>query len=324
MPIDFNPINTAATGFVSRCHTYVKGIETAHVGYFYSRALDGLNYYLVDSIAKPVLQKAPEWVYDNRAVNAVLNNKNILIVTVAVVSFVLFVVWLHPEREASREEKVGKSGGATGDSDKVSGEETGEEEEVEEEEGGDYETAKFYHAIFYEPSENNGSPTTTAKPPEVETLILDEYSDDNADVESERVGVNNTPEKKEQEGHTSEESSVKKRFFKRQNTSAASTSVSTTSTHSDTDGKTQNLDDILSETDDEFKKNNRPNTTTTVADGTGVEKGKESPASSTATTTNTPASSSTTTNPTANATPSTPPTPNGANGNTQISNNKTS
>jgi hypothetical protein len=125
MPLDINRIDATVTGFVSRCHTYVQSIETANFGKFYSKALDGLNYYLVDSVAKPALQKAPEWVYDNRAVNAVLKNKGISILVVAVVSFVFFVIWLHPKGPTSKAEEaegLNKTGGPTNVSDEKTAE----------------------------------------------------------------------------------------------------------------------------------------------------------------------------------------------------------
>jgi hypothetical protein len=98
--VDFNSLDVTATGIVSRFHNFAKNIETAHLGKLYTQALDGLNYYVVERAAKPALQKAPEWVTSNRAVSAIQSHLGLSIVVgaaVSVVSFILFMILLHPK-----------------------------------------------------------------------------------------------------------------------------------------------------------------------------------------------------------------------------------
>jgi hypothetical protein len=98
--VDFASLNAAAAGNVSRFHTFAQSIETAHLGNLYSKALDGLDYYVVELAAKPALKNAPEWVTDNLAVNTIRTYQGLSIfvgAALTVVSLVSFIIWLHPE-----------------------------------------------------------------------------------------------------------------------------------------------------------------------------------------------------------------------------------
>jgi|GEM_PF-1988664 len=107
MPLDFNRITATVTGTVSDCHTYVKSIETANFGKLYTKAFDGLNYYVVDSVAKPALQKVSELDYTKRAVDTILKHKNVSIV-VGVGLLLLFLIWLHSSGKPSKIESEGE------------------------------------------------------------------------------------------------------------------------------------------------------------------------------------------------------------------------
>lgn len=108
--VDFTSLNAAATATVSGFHNYAQNIETARLGNLYSKAFDGLNYYVVECVAKPALEKAPEWMTDNLAVSTIRNNQGLSIVvgiSLAVASLVSFIIWLHPEGTTSKPPRAG-------------------------------------------------------------------------------------------------------------------------------------------------------------------------------------------------------------------------
>ncbi|HEX4840294.1 MAG TPA: hypothetical protein VFU89_07640 [Rhabdochlamydiaceae bacterium] len=157
MPLDFNRIATTVTGYVSHCHTYIKGIETANLGKIYTKVLDGLNYYLVGSVAKPALQKVSEWGYTKRAIDLVLNNKKVSIVAGAGL-FVLFVIWLHPSGKPSRIEGEGglsKAPSETGITDELEEEEIEESDEEGEVDGDDNDEVEGEEGV---PTEHTNPP----------------------------------------------------------------------------------------------------------------------------------------------------------------------
>jgi hypothetical protein len=84
---------------VTHYHNLAKNIETAHFGNLYTNVCDGLDYYVVEKAAKPLLSKAPEWIFDNKGVSTILDNKGLAILAGGMISFILFVIWLHPKGE---------------------------------------------------------------------------------------------------------------------------------------------------------------------------------------------------------------------------------
>ncbi len=77
--VDFTSLDAATTGTITRLHNFAKNVETAHLGKLYATAINGLDYYVVQCAAKPVLAKAPEWVSSNRVVNSIQNHKGLTI-----------------------------------------------------------------------------------------------------------------------------------------------------------------------------------------------------------------------------------------------------
>ncbi len=97
--VDIPSLDVAATGAFSRFHNYAKNVETAHLGNLYSSTLDNLHYYAIESVAKPALSKAPEWVSDNRVVSIIRSHQGISMAVGAaltLISIVSFWIWLHP------------------------------------------------------------------------------------------------------------------------------------------------------------------------------------------------------------------------------------
>jgi hypothetical protein len=87
---------------VTRFHNFAKNIETAQLGTYYTTFIDGLDYYVVESAAKPILAKAPEWLSDNRVVSTIKDQKCLVILAGSIITFVLFMIWLHPKGGAPK------------------------------------------------------------------------------------------------------------------------------------------------------------------------------------------------------------------------------
>ena len=109
---DFTRLDVATTTNVSRFHNFAKNVETAHIGKLYTTVIDGLDYYFIECTAKPVLAKAPEWVSDNRVTNSILNHKGLTILAAGIISFIFFVIMLHPKGEAAKSAGTGSPVGS--------------------------------------------------------------------------------------------------------------------------------------------------------------------------------------------------------------------
>jgi hypothetical protein len=100
--VDLASLNASITSTATQFHNFAKNIETAHLGNLYTTVIDGLDYYVVECAAKPILEKTPEWVSDNRVVNTILENKGLVILAGGVITFILFIIWLHPKGDAPK------------------------------------------------------------------------------------------------------------------------------------------------------------------------------------------------------------------------------
>ncbi len=100
--VDFTSLDTATLSTVNRFHDFAKNIETAHLGNLYTTVIDGIDYYVVECIAKPVLAKAPEWVSDNRVVSSIQNNKGFAILAGSIITIIFIVIMLHPKGEGPK------------------------------------------------------------------------------------------------------------------------------------------------------------------------------------------------------------------------------
>jgi hypothetical protein len=91
----------SSPGIILRAHQYIQNIETGHFGYYYSKSLENLNYIVVDCIAKPAIDKAPEWTYNNRVVDSIKTHRTLSLTiagTIAVILFICVVYFAHPKR----------------------------------------------------------------------------------------------------------------------------------------------------------------------------------------------------------------------------------
>ncbi len=116
--VDFTSLNTATLETATRFHNFAKNIETAHLGKLYTTVLDGIDTYVVEGVAKPFLEKAPEWVYENSIVDSIKNNKGLYILAAGIITLFFINYMLHPKGEAQIKETPPKSKGE-GDGDDV-------------------------------------------------------------------------------------------------------------------------------------------------------------------------------------------------------------
>lgn len=97
--VDFTSLNTATLETATRFHNFAKNIETAHLGNLYTTVIDGIDYYIVERAAKPLLEKAPEWVYENSVVDSIKNHKGLYILAAGIITLIFINYMLHPKDE---------------------------------------------------------------------------------------------------------------------------------------------------------------------------------------------------------------------------------
>jgi hypothetical protein len=98
--VDLASLDAATLGTVTRFHNFAKNIETAQLGAYYTTCIDNIDYFVVECVAKPVLAKTPEWVYENRIVTTLLDNKGLVILAGSIITFIFIVIMLHPQDQA--------------------------------------------------------------------------------------------------------------------------------------------------------------------------------------------------------------------------------
>ena len=108
--VDFAALEQTVSGHLSSLHKWAKNIETAILGSYYTTVIENLDYYVVECAAKPALNKAPEWVSDNRAVSFIKDYKGLVIVATTVALTIFIMVMLHPKRpvDAADKDQTGK------------------------------------------------------------------------------------------------------------------------------------------------------------------------------------------------------------------------
>ena len=93
--VDFTSLNTATLDTVTYFHNFAKNIETAHLGKLYTTFHDGIDTYVVEGVAKPLLEKAPEWVYENSVVDSIKNHKGLYILAAGIITLFFINYMLH-------------------------------------------------------------------------------------------------------------------------------------------------------------------------------------------------------------------------------------
>jgi hypothetical protein len=93
--VDFTSLNTATLETATRFHNFAKNIETVHFGNLYTTVIDNIDYYVVECAAKPLLEKAPQWVYENRVVDSIKNNKGLYILVAGIITLFFINYMLH-------------------------------------------------------------------------------------------------------------------------------------------------------------------------------------------------------------------------------------
>lgn len=101
--IDIAGLEQSVSGNLARLHNWAKNVETAHLGQYYTTVIDNLDYYIVECVAKPTLNKAPDWVSDNKAVSFIKDYKGLIIVTTTVALAIFILVMLHPKGPAKQD-----------------------------------------------------------------------------------------------------------------------------------------------------------------------------------------------------------------------------
>ena len=101
--VDVSGLNDAVLKALSTVHNFGKDIP--HLGHYYSVATDfaydNLHYYVIECALRPLANKAPDWVSDNRVFNIISSHKGIAVL-VAGVGLVIFIVYkLHPTKPNS-------------------------------------------------------------------------------------------------------------------------------------------------------------------------------------------------------------------------------
>jgi hypothetical protein len=100
--VDSASLNTTTIETVNRFHNFAKNIETAHLGNLYTTVIDGLDYYVVECAAKPLLANAPEWLSDNRVVSPIKDNKGLAILVGGIITLIFIIIMLHPKGGAPK------------------------------------------------------------------------------------------------------------------------------------------------------------------------------------------------------------------------------
>ena len=101
--VDVSGLNDAVLKALSTVHNFGKDIP--HLGHYYSVATDfaydNLHYYVIECAVRPLANKAPDWVSDNRVFNVISSHKGIAVL-VAGVGLVIFIIYkLHPTKPNS-------------------------------------------------------------------------------------------------------------------------------------------------------------------------------------------------------------------------------
>lgn len=85
---------------IQSAYDSIKTFKMPSPGTIYTSVTNNLDYYFIQGLVKPALDKAPDWVFDNRVVTSIKNNRQVSIIiggTIAALFVLSFLIWLHPK-----------------------------------------------------------------------------------------------------------------------------------------------------------------------------------------------------------------------------------